>query len=148
MGELRRAMAMEVRHPVLATAIGGMLLGVALRAVMPVTPLPPPEPGWRKSGAAMVEPVFSAQTYPVQANAWGHSYVASSAPGFVPHPYEETLAYAEKVVRTRYDELPRYEEPARNDAVVIAQEPIDDEGSTETKYVELPEPDNQPAEAD
>lgn len=129
---------MHLRNPLLATLLGGLLLGVSLRAVMPTTPLPPPEPAWRKSGAAMVEPVFSAQTFEAQAAAYGHTYVPAaaqpSAAGFVPHPYEETLAYARKVARTPYDDLPRYEEPAADEA----QAPETGDEGTTVEYVELP----------
>lgn len=146
---------MKLKSPVTATVLGGLLLGVTLRLAMPTTPLPPPEPTWRKSGAAMAgaaisgaagaAPYYSAQTYETQANAYGYNYASDrpqpTAAGFVPHPPEETLAYAQAVVQTSYVDLPRYDVPTPQPREAASGEAaVSEAQSATTELVVLPEP--------
>lgn len=143
---------MQLKSPLAATVLGGLVLGVTLRLATPMDPLPAPEPAWRKSGAAMIEPSFSAQTYEAQASANGYNYPPGGpqvyAAGFVPHPPEETLAYAREATRTSYDALPRYRETPL-DPPASAIEEIDfagDDESSDTETIVLPAEESEPGE--
>ena len=115
---MRARRAIKYRNPVLATLAAGILLGIALRAATPVTPLPPPEPAWRKARpavAAQDEPYrwYSAETYSPGARglpAWMAGMRSDGEPlryavGYVPHPPLPPLP------AMRYDEAPILDPP-------------------------------------
>jgi len=130
--------AMELRHPFLASAASGILLGIVLRAATPVQPLPPREPPWRHAAPDPAsEPVFSAETY--AAGSWGgyadnpHYYPRWQPARYEPPRFEEP-APVPAYDRTAYDDPPVYDEPAvtapqlstSEDADADAEEPAED----------------------
>lgn len=111
---------MERRETITATLLGGLLAGAALHLATPTRPLPQPEPAWRKNIPATYSPgdaaYYSAETYTVEParHDAAPQYPPNQEPGFVPHRHDQTLAYAQAMVRTPYDDLPRYDaRPAR-----------------------------------
>jgi hypothetical protein len=113
----------ERRETIAATVLGGLLAGAVLHLATPTSPLPMPEPAWRKAMPATYSPdaaaYYSAQTYTVEPARYDAApqYPPNQQPGFVPHPHEQTLAYAQAAAHTPYDSLPRYDAPAARERV-------------------------------
>jgi len=123
---------MQLRNPALALIGGGLAIGLGLFLATPTTPLPGPEPAWKRQGGNS-EAYYSAQTFAAGPGPYG------AATTYADHAAMAPQRLAAASYDTPFQRGLNEPNQVAEDPGYVAPDPLEDDFPAAT-----PEPDQPP----